>query len=537
MIELGMRQLNAMANLADELILDKNKKSELTEFLKVHSESNFIFLDRFCEGYFYYILGNCSSTLYRYSDESWFSKNLIDTVKLYEKSALLLEKHKNDRGLLSFVLTNLGNYLSSQGRCFCAQVYWDKAIELDRNPVALIAKAEGLLFRSAQLFDESHTQIHYYYCNNLIKIALENLDKLEEEQKTPLLVNGSLNVFNSWFEDMFQEENFSFLEDYKQKTRSKEEARYLKWVADKKLFLNDLNDLCTHEIVYQDILGLPSTTHKLNSLLSIKEELVFHSNYDELRNDFTYARFLIFQSFEIGVDTKHYYNQTYSHTEDMLYAVDNLKTSHMKSAFKILYSIFDKVSYFLAKYLNLDIDDRDITFSRIFGNYTKNGFEPRKELKNSSNHFLHALFFILKEIEVGNKLQDKKHRLAKIRNHLEHRSFRIIDDFGYELNTKYDSVTPYNYIEAFERKASLESHNLTNSTEFKKLIDDIEEKKLKKDYIFEMPLSEFENSLMDLARLVRNTIMYLSLAINFEERLKKDHNDALIFEKSVPLKR
>lgn len=537
MIELGIRQLNAMANLADELILNKNKKFDLTEFLKVHLENDFLFSDGFCEGYFYYILGNCSSNLYQYSCESWFSKNLIDTVKLYEKSVLLLEKHKNDIGLLSFALTNLGNFLSSQGRCFCAQFYWDKAIELGGNLVAIVAKAEGILFRATQLFDESHTQIHYYYCNNLIKIGLENLDKLEEEQKIPLLPNGSLNKFYSWFENNFKEEDFNFLEEYKQNTRSKVEARYLNWVADKKLFINDLNDLCNYQIVYQDILGLPTIKYKINSLLSLKESLVIHSNFDELRNDFTYARFLIFQASEINQESKHFYNQTYPYIEDTLHAIDNLKTSHMKSAFKILYSIFDKSAYLLAKYLNLDIDDLHITFSKIFGKNENKNFKPRAELEQSSNLFLHALFYILKEIEVGNNSQDEKHRLAKIRNHLEHRSLRIVDDFGYELNTKYDQVTPYKVCNALERKTYLEKENLKNSSEYQKLISDINDKKIKEDYVFEMPLAEFEKSLMDLARLVRNSIMYLSLAIQFEERQKLEGGDELILEKSLPLKR
>lgn len=537
MLELRIQQLNAMASLVDELLLDKKRKSELEEFLRVHLEKEFTFQNLFCEGYFYYILANCSSKIYQYRNENWYSQSLIDTVNLYEKAVFLLGKNNENDGLLSFALTNLGNFLSSQGRCFCAQSYWDKAIELDGNQVAIVAKAQNMLFRGAQIFDKSHAQIHYYYANKLIEIALENISKLQEEQKISLLSNGNLNRFHCWFESNFEEENFNFLKEYKQKTKSKVEDRYLRWVADKKLFINDLNDLCKYEIVYQDILGLPSIKYKLNNLLSLKESLVFHSNYDELRNDFTYARFLIFQASETNDESIHFYNQTYSHTEDTLHAIDNLKTSHMKSAFKILYSIFDKSAYLLAKYLNLDINDREISFSKIFGKYKNKKFEPTVELNNSSNFFLHALFYILKEIEDGKRHKDEKHRLAKIRNHLEHRSFRIVDDFGYELNTTYDQVTPYNFNKAIERKEYLENKNLVNSSEYKKLIDDINEKELKRNYIFEMPLAEFENSLMDLAKLVRNSIMYLSLAIHFEETQKLDHGDDFIFEKPVPLKR
>ncbi len=40
---------------------------------------------------------------------------------------------------------------------------------------------------------------------------------------------------------------------------------------------------------------------------------------------------------------------------------------------------------------------------------------------------------------------------------------------------------------------------------------------------------------MVLARLSRNSLMYLSLAINYEES-KQFHNDGLILEREVPLK-
>jgi hypothetical protein len=85
---------------------------------------------------------------------------------------------------------------------------------------------------------------------------------------------------------------------------------------------------------------------KINDALSLKESLVFHSSFDELRNEYTYARYLVFQASEIKEESSHFYNKTYPRTDDTLHAIDNLKTSHMKSAFRILYSLFDKISYF-----------------------------------------------------------------------------------------------------------------------------------------------------------------------------------------------
>jgi len=546
-MELGLQQLNALAQLVDDLLLDTSRKAELVECFNVHLQTEFIFTNEDCEGYFYYILANCSSEIYKYQDEIWFSKNLITTVNLCEKSLYILKKTNVNHGLLSFVLTNFGNYLSSTGRSFCAQYYWDQAIKIDNNPVALIAKAQSFIFRSKHLYDHSHILIHYYFTDQIIKQAYFNFDILEQEQKIPLEKDGELYKFQQWYQSEFKETDFDYLKEYKQKTKTKTEFRYLVWSAENKLFLNDLNNLFEDEIVFQNILGLPSMTFKINSSLNLKESLVYHSNFDELRNDYTYARFLIFQASEIKAEAQNFYNKTYPHVDDTLYAIDNLKTSQMKSAFRILYSIFDKISYFLAKYLDLEMNDRKISFSKVFGNNENKKFKPRDKLKNSKNYFLHALFYILKEIEsdqlsghdnvteLNFRGKIEKPRLAKVRNCLEHRSFRVIDDFGYELNIKFNMSSKSAYQNLVDQKNILLEEGKIESFEYLEILEKIKEKEKKANYILEMPLSEFENSLMDLVRLVRNALMYLSFAVQFEEKMKSDP-EGLILQRVVPLK-
>lgn len=86
MIKLDIKQLSTLAELADELLLDGNRKDELIDLLKVQIETDFIFENNFNQGYFYYILANCSSGLYNYHNESWYSQNLINTINLYHKA-------------------------------------------------------------------------------------------------------------------------------------------------------------------------------------------------------------------------------------------------------------------------------------------------------------------------------------------------------------------------------------------------------------------------------------------------------------------
>lgn len=542
---LDIQQLNALAKLADQLLLDKNRMAELDEIFKVHIQTQYTFESDFCEGFFYYILGNFSSELYRYQSKNWYSNDLINTVTLYQKAVFFLKKSSKNIKLLSDALTNLGNYLSSQGRLFCAQYYWNQAIKIDANPVAIISKAQNYLFIANNLYDRSHVDIHYFFTNKMIDQALSNIEKLECEQKIPIQEGGDLYSFKQWYTQNHSNNDFQFLSEFKQKFKTKTEERYFRWIAKHRLFINDLNNLCEEEIVFQDIVGLPSITQKIHTSLTLKEELVFHSNFDELRNEFTYARFLIFQASELKEESEHFYNKTYPHVYDTLHAVDNLKTSHMKSAFRILYSIFDKISYFLAKYLNLALEDHKISFSGIF--YKSGTIHPK--FKTSENHFLHALFYILKEVEFERKNNKsdieiprpeyfsnlEKHRLAKIRNYLEHRSFRIVDDFGYEINTKFDFYHSSKHEELLREQSEMERKNLRSTKEYDDVLEEIENKKMRGSYILEIPLSEFEESLMHLVMLVRNSLMYLSLAVEYEERNNKIE-DKLAFERVVPIK-
>ncbi|MFW2036611.1 hypothetical protein [Acinetobacter junii] len=66
MFKFDIKKLNALAELADELLLDGNRKEELISLLKAHIETDFIFESDFNRGYFYYILANCSSGLHSY---------------------------------------------------------------------------------------------------------------------------------------------------------------------------------------------------------------------------------------------------------------------------------------------------------------------------------------------------------------------------------------------------------------------------------------------------------------------------------------
>jgi hypothetical protein len=266
-----------------------------------------------------------------------------------------------------------------------------------------------------------------------------------------------------WFENFFKTSDFDYFKEYTVKYTSKKQKLYFEWCAKNRLFLNDLNDVCDYPIVHQDICAFSPFIHSINTSLTLHEELAYHGNYDELKSDYCYARYLIYSSKNTPNNASHIYNSTYQKVEDMSYSIDNLKIAQYKSAFRTIYSLFDKIAYLISRFFDLNDlkHDKKISIDNLFRDFTSknNEWRPHKKLKDSDNHFIHALFYILKDIrKVGNSdsvtkwLDPNAVAFAEIRNAMEHRSLKIVDDVGYELVTSWNTYSNTEFIKIKEKK-------------------------------------------------------------------------------------
>lgn len=394
---------------------------------------------------------------------------------------------------------------------------------------------------------------------------------LYEEQQVAFHENGELMRFKNWFESNFTESSFSEFEAQSYDFDTRKQKHYLAWCGDNNLFINDLNDVLCSEVVYQDIISLPSFSYKLNQSLSMHETLMYHGNFDELKNDYCYARYIFYAALNIPHDKKHFFNDTYPHIEDMSHSITNLKSNHYKSAFRTLYSLFDKISYFLHRFLELnDIkDDNKITFDAIFKDISKkNAWVPHPRLKKSKNSFIHALFYILKDIRdvkdatpTTRWLDPEAKSFTEIRNALEHRSLKIVDDFGYTLtqsDKEYTSAQLKKYIverdqcildlkkihyEAKDMRNEKDSNNVATIANRKSALESkkkeleslIHEQKKLSTHSLLITVSEFESRTLTLMKIARNSIIYLSLALHLEEK-SKPSSDGLVMPTVVPLR-
>lgn len=567
---LKSKNLEELSQKADE-ILQEEDYEKIKIFIDSLSGDKYTFERLGDEAHFYYILGNCTQSLYSYHRLEWFSDDLGKSVIFFRKALYAIRKidflTDKEVYLQSCIETNLGNSLSSQCRAFCCIPLWDSAINCKENAMPILSKAENELFIANNIYDPSHITYHYFTASQLIQLGLEHLDKLYPEQRVAYSENGTLMNFQAWFEDKFKIDDFAYFESYKMEFESKEQTSYLTWCGDNKLFINDLNDVSVSEIVYQDIMTLPPISQLFNSTLSMYEELMYHGNFDELKNDYCYARYLVFSAKDIPNDHTHFFNTTYPHVDDMAYSITNLKASHYKSAFRTLYSLFDKIAHFINRFFDLNSIDLDhkISFDSIFRKINDKKWKPHIKLKDSKNYFLHALFYILKDIRdvhdstpISRWLDPDAKAFSDIRNAIEHRSLKIVDDFGYILSQS-DRAYRQSHLEKIEveidtlkakvKELSCEINSAKNETlqveleirkkRLNKELDlallKVHEQKKRSSHTVLIKVSDFESRLMMLMKLVRNSIMYLSLAIHLEEKNKPD-NDALTISREVLLK-
>ena len=204
------------------------------------------------------------------------------------------------------------------------------------------------------------------------------------------------------------------------------EKAYRKWCLENTLFLNPLNDFVIENYVAHDCLVLPTITMPANN------PPVYHTMYNQIKQEFASARYLCYEGMKSS--SVHFSDKDNLLMDTLDYAVYSLGSEKLKMAFRLCYSIFDKVAYLLNAYLKLGLQSGEVSFKRV---WYKRGTDSKRPLFNpaitqSQNWPLRGLFWLSKDLSESQNafseslLQDAK-QLATIRNFIEHKSFKIIE--------------------------------------------------------------------------------------------------------------
>jgi hypothetical protein len=147
------------------------------------------------------------------------------------------------------------------------------------------------------------------------------------------------------------------------------------------------------------------------------------------------SRYLFYES--LFSSKTHFSDKDVILKDTLDYAVYSYSLEKVKIAFRVCYSLFDKIAYLINLYLNLGHEARKVSFRTI---WYKNGDKingSKDELLTTKNPVLIGLFWLSKDIDekkFDSPIEPEANEIATIRNYLEHKSFKIVESINPHWN-------------------------------------------------------------------------------------------------------
>jgi len=393
------------------------------------------------------------------------ARNLLSDVPLEE-----------DRTDLRFrATTNLANALNHIGRPVEAIDLWDEVLEKSPEFAMSIGnRGHAFYWYGKYLYDSGHQGVFFNESYHQIKLALEF--GMEEHAQTDM---------QDWLKHLLELhdwENFQFQPEEESRGRTKHEKLYRTWCLNHKLFLNPLNDLWKDDISANDVFTLPPIMTKIEDATNGSPPEVY-GIYNQLKQEYISARYILFDAVNESQQKVHFSDKRVVLYDMLDYREYRLWVEKVKMAFLSVYAIFDKIAYLINDYWKLNLPAKRINFKGCW--YRNNKLFPA--FRGSTNLPLRGLYWISKEFtgekEKNNPLQPDAWHVSEIRNHIAHK-----------------------YLKVFSGLVDAEQLRKSKGHEWEYSIND----------------TELVDQTLKLLSLARSALIYVSLAIQDEERTKKN---------------
>lgn len=347
------------------------------------------------------------------------SEEVEQEILHLRKSLVLAEKFDNPH-LIAQILTNLGNAMDHVGRFVEAIYYWHWARTIIPGfGMAVGNLGFGLTHYARVVYDEGHK---FLFCKFAYQYLVEGaMDKQAHGEARRGFIETAKMLANTYGHEKLVAD-FD-LDDFSLGSSIIEKA-YRKWCIDNSLFLNPLNDFIHANIVSHDCFFLPSITAGLD------DPPLYHALYNQLKQEYATARYLLYEGISSG--KPHFSDKGNLQVDTLDYAVYSLYTEKIKIAFRLCYSIFDKIAYFLNDYLEVGLQPDDVTFRKVWYQKGNRKLGLNRRLMESQNWALRGLFWLSKDLltkesEFSSQILPESSQLVAIRNFIEHKSFMVID--------------------------------------------------------------------------------------------------------------
>ena len=157
---------------------------------------------------------------------------------------------------------------------------------------------------------------------------------------------------------------------------TEEERDYRHWCLVNCLYLNPLNDLGPYTVAADDSKGLAA------HVVPVDAPHIFESFFDQMKQEYVSARWLLYE----GLTAK---MPHFSDRDVFLQATEprpslSLAIEKVKAAYRISYSLFDKVGFFVNAYMELGIPEKQVSFRTLW----RTGENGRRRSREVSHLYL-----------------------------------------------------------------------------------------------------------------------------------------------------
>ena len=369
------------------------------------------------------------------------------------------------------ILTSLGNQFAFMGHFIRALQYWDKAIGTDRSfGMALGNRGKGIADYAELIGDEGKKPV-------FLGIALDNLVTSTGENARYFGDGQGKEYFRAEQEKIEAllynpDDETSLARATRTKPdKAKKEKGYRKWVLSEKLYLNPVNDLSHDSRAAYDLMEQPDTVPQLLRLTPPAFRFLA-----QIRLEYVAARRLAYDSTHAKAIRKTLKNGIGgSQSEPLAWslAMESLKLSY-RSAFSLL----PKIAQVINLYFSLELPAEKATLKNVWYKNGNHANGMANAFSRSDNWMLRALFWLSKELPSERQfpsIDSASDRLKTIASEIENRYLRVV-----ELEPADDAI-------------------VDNTISREKL----------------------EKATTDVLSLVRNAIVYLTLALHIEEKKRR----------------
>ena len=407
----------------------------------------------------------------------------------FQKELLALSRASNHPGFVSLnkvrqcqILTNHANLLNIVGRSIDAIAVWDAALKIfPEFAMARGNRGGGLKRYAGMVVDDRDRAI----------LALHAFDDLratsaEDSIYESVGAQAAQAHFAHQAEELSQALDIDSVRamqdlDSGDKGRSKVERAYRRWCLERRLYLSSLNELGPHFAAATDDLTLPPLTEGFNNRPDSYLPPPIVGLFNQMKQEYVSARFLLFEG--MRSTRVHFSDRSVKLIDTLDYPLYSLASEQVRTAFRIAYSLLDKIAFLVDHYWSLDKRPDRISFKNVWMIENKARLLP--QLEKLDNLPLRGLFWLSKELfddQLKLTIAADARELHSIRNALEHTYLRVSE--GWAKPFAIDKTYPSGFGIA-------------------------------------MGSDELEAKAVRIMQMARSALFYVSFAIGVEERKKQ----------------